>query len=138
MNMRSHDIPQMEPLFGEEERAAVDAYLRDPGYITEFKKTAELEAALGRFLDAKHCVVVNSGTVSLLCAGLLLELAPGDEVIVPNYTMIASANAFRAVGATIKFADVERETLCLDLESAKRALTPQTRAIVFVNANGRY
>jgi perosamine synthetase len=138
MDTISYDIPQMEPLFGEEERVLVDAYLRQPGYITEYRKTAEFEAGLAQFMGAKHCVVMNNGTVSLLCAGLLLELAPGDEVIVPNYTMIASANAFRAIGATIKFADVERETLCLDLESAKRALTPRTRAIVFVNANGRY
>lgn len=136
--MIDHDIPQMEPKFGAEERELVDAYLANPGYLTEFKQTTAFENAIAQFTGAKHCIAVNNGTVSLLAVGIALGLKPGDEVIVPNYTMIATANAFKALGCKIRFVDVEAETLCLDIAKVKAALTPATKAIVLVNANGRY
>lgn len=138
MTTIDHEIPQMEPLFGEPERLLVDLYLRHPGFISEYKRTAEFERALASFTGAKHCVVVNNGTVSLLAVGIALGLKPGDQIIVPNYTMIASANAFRALGVVPRFVDVERSTLCLDFEQTRAALSPSVKAIVLVNANGRY
>lgn len=137
MNLIDHDIPQMEPLFGEEERALVDEYLRHPGFITEFKRTAEFEAALATFTGAKHCIVVNNGTVSLSAIAIALGIRAGDAVIVPNFTMIATANAFAALGIKPQFVDVERETLCINLDKLMSAVTPQTKAVVLVNANGR-
>jgi perosamine synthetase len=136
--MIDHEIPQMEPLFGEPERLLVDEYLRHPGFITEYRRTAEFEAMIAAFTGAKHCVAVNNGTVSLMAAGLALGLRHGDEIIVPNYTMIASGNAFRALGVAPRFVDVERSTLCLDFEQTKAALRPSVKAILLVNANGRY
>jgi perosamine synthetase len=62
----------------------------------------------------------------------------GDEVVVPNYTMIASANSMFMLGANPIFVDVEPESLCLDFDKTKAALTAKTRAIVLVSANGRY
>jgi perosamine synthetase len=61
----------------------------------------------------------------------------GDEVLVPNYTMIATPNSIKMFGAVPVFVDVEPETLCMDFECAKKAITPRTKAILFVNANGR-
>lgn len=136
--MIDHEIPQMEPLFGEPERIRVDEYLRHPGFLSEYRHTAAFERAIAAFTGAKHCVVVNNGTVSLLAIGIALGLKPGDEIIVPNYTMIASANAFRTLGVTPRFVDVERSTLCLDLDQTQAALTGSVKAIVLVNANGRY
>jgi perosamine synthetase len=128
----------MEPKFGAEERELVDAYLANPGYLTEFKQTTAFEKAIAEFTGARHCIAVNNGTVSLMAVGMALALAPGDEVIVPNYTMIATANAFKALGCKIRFVDVEAKTLCLDITKVQAALTPAVRAIVLVNANGRY
>ena len=136
--MIDHDIPQMEPRFGERERQMVDEYLRHPGFVTEYMRTAEFERAIADFTGARHCVVVNNGTVSLMAIGLALGLQPGDEIIVPNFTMIASANAFRALGVRPRFVDVERSTLCLDLEETRSALRASVKAILLVNANGRY
>jgi len=128
----------MEPWFGEEERLAMDEYLKEGGWITEFKRTSEFEKRITEFTGATHCVVVNNGTISLTLMALAAEIKAGDEVIVPNYTMIATPNSVKMIGAIPVFVDVEQETLCIDIEGARKAITPKTRAIFFVNANGRY
>ena len=136
--MSNNFTPQMEPWFGEEERKAMDEYLSQGGWITEFKKTQEFEQMIADYTGAKHCIVVNNGTISLTLAAMALGVEASDEVIVPNYTMIASPNSVKMFGAVPVFVDVELETLCLDIELVKNAITPQTKAIMLVTANGRY
>lgn len=131
-------IPQMEPWFGEEEATAVCEYMRSGGWLTEFRKTHEFEDLIAKYTGAAHCIVTNSGTISLTLAALACGLRAGDDVIIPNYTMIASPNSVSLFGANPIFADVELETLCLDIDGTKAALTSQTRAIMLVTANGRY
>lgn len=127
----------MEPWFGPEEKAEINRYLDEGGWLTEFKRTAQFEREIAEYTGAKHCVVVNNGTVSLTLAALALGLQPGDEVIVPNYTMIATPNSVKMLGCVPVFVDVEQETLCLDLNLVERAITPRTKAIMLVSANGR-
>ena len=129
---------QMRPLFGEEEKKAVCDYMSEDGFITEFKRTEQFENLIAEFTGARHCIVVNNGTVSLTLAALAAGIQAGDEVIMPNYTMIATPNSVKMFGATPIFADVEPETLCLDIVKTRQAITPKTRAIMFVSANGRY
>lgn len=130
-------IPQMEPWFGAEEKKEVAEYLDEGGWLTEFKRTSQFERELEAYTGAKHCIVVNNGTVSLTLAALAVGLKPGDEVIVPNYTMIATPNSVRMLGCTPVFVDVEPESLCIDLSLAAKAITPKTRALMLVSANGR-
>jgi len=132
-----HFIPQMEPWFGNEEKLAMNEYMEEGGWLTEFQRTAEFEKRIAEFTGAKHCFVVNNGTISLTLMAIAAGIKAGDEVIVPNYTMIATPNSVKMFGAVPVFVDVEPETLCMDLESAKNAITEKTKAIVFVNANGR-
>jgi perosamine synthetase len=127
----------MEPWFGPEEKAEINRYLDEGGWITEFKRTEQFEADIAAATGARHCVVVNNGTVSLTLAALALGLGPGDEVIVPNYTMIATPNSVRMLGCVPVFVDVERKTLCLDVNLVEKAITGRTRAIMLVTANGR-
>ena len=131
-------IPQTEPWFGEEEATAVREYMRSGGWLMEFRKTCEFESMIAAYTGAAHCIVTNNGTISLTLAALACGLRAGDEVIVPNYTMIASANSVLIFGANPMFVDVEPETLCLDFNKTRAALTPETRAIMLVTANGRY
>lgn len=131
-------IPQMEPWFGSEEKEALNQYMEEGGWLTEFKRTSEFERRIAEYTGAKHCIVVNNGTISLTLMALAAGIKAGDEVIVPNYTMIATPNSIKMFGAVPIFVDVERETLCMDIDSAKKAVTPKTKAIFFVNANGRY
>lgn len=127
----------MEPWFGDEERMAIDKYMAAGGWITEFKETQAFEKALTSFTGAKHAIVVNNGTVSLTAAALALGIGAGDEVIVPNYTMIATPNSIKLLGAIPVFVDVEPTRLCIDLALVERAITPKTKAIMLVSANGR-
>lgn len=136
--MTQHSIMQMRPLFGEEEKRAVCDYMDEDGFITEFKRTEQFERMIADFTGAKHCIVVNNGTISLTLAAMACGIVAGDEVIVPNYTMIATPNSVKMFGAQPVFVDVEPETLCLDIERVAAAITDRTRAIMLVSANGRY
>lgn len=131
-------IPQMEPWFGSEEKEALNQYMEEGGWLTEFKRTTEFERRIADYTKSNHCIVVNNGTISLTLIAIAAGIKSGDEVLVPNYTMIATPNSVKMFGATPVFVDVEPETLCMDIECARKAITPKTKAIFFVNANGRY
>jgi perosamine synthetase len=131
-------IMQMQPWFGEEEKAALSAYMDEGGFITEFKRTELFERLIAEYTGSKHCIVVNNGTISLTLAALGFGIGPGDEVIVPNFTMIATPNSVKILGAEPVFVDVEPDTLCMDVDLARAAITPRTKAIMLVAANGRY
>jgi perosamine synthetase len=128
----------MIPWFDGKEPQAMADYMASGGFLTEYTKTVEFEESLRKYTGADHVVVVSNGTISLWMMLIVLGISSGDEVIVPNYTMIATANAIRAVGAKPVFCDVEESTLCLDIEALKMKVSSKTRAIFLVNANGRY
>ena len=90
------------------------------------------------YTGAKHCIVVNNGTISLTLAALALDIKANDEVIVPNYTMVATPNSVQMFGAKPVFVDVEPSTLCLDINLVEKAINSKTKAIILVSANGRY
>lgn len=81
-------------------------------------------------------LLTTSCTSALELAALLLELEPGDEVIVPSFTFVSSANAFVIMGATVVFAEIERETMSVSLGTIEPLVTPRTKAIVTVNYGG--
>jgi perosamine synthetase len=127
----------MEPWIGVEEKQAVAAYLDGGGWLTEFKKTREFEQMIGAYIHSKYTSVVNNGTTSLIVALMALGIGTGDEVIVPDFTMIASSNAIVLVGAKPILLDIDPENLCLDLDKVEEAITPKTKAIMYVSINGR-
>lgn len=92
----------------------------------------QLEAMTG----APNALLTTSGTSALEMAAILLDIQPGDEVIMPSYTFVSTANAFVLRGATIVFADIDPETMNLDPECVRAAITPKTRAIVPVHYAG--
>lgn len=96
----------------------------------------EFEAGLEEYLDVDHAITVNSGTTALVAALTAHGIGEGDEVIVPSFTFIATANAVRLVGATPVFADVERETYGLDPDDVAELLGPETAAILPIHPYG--
>ena len=130
-------IPQMEPVVTAAEAEAARRYLASGGWLTEFRETRAFEARLRELTGAPHCTAAPSGTLALFLALKGCGIGPGDEVIVPDFTMAASATAVMLAGALVVFADIEPRTLCLDPEAADRAVTPRTRAVMFVSLNGR-
>ncbi|MEM7134493.1 MAG: DegT/DnrJ/EryC1/StrS family aminotransferase [Chloroflexota bacterium] len=96
----------------------------------------EFEAAFAKLHEVKHCIAVANGTTSLEAALRVLSVEAGDEVIVPPYTFIATANAPKLAGATPVFVDVEPDTYNLDIAAVEAAITPRTKAIIPVHFAG--
>ena len=96
----------------------------------------EFEKAFAQYNGARHAIAVNSGASALHVAMAALDIGPGDEVIVPAYTYIASAIAPMMVGATPVLVDVEADTYNLDPAAVKAAITPRTHAIIAVHFSG--
>ena len=136
--MSNSFIMQMQPWFGEEEKRAVCDYMDEGGFITEFKRTERFEQMIADYTGAKHCVVVNNGTISLTLAAMAAGIQPGDEVLVPNFTMIATPNSVKMFGVIPVFVDVEPDSLCMNIDLAREAISSKTKAIMLVTANGRY
>lgn len=129
-------IAQMEPWIGKEERQAVDSVLNS-GWITEASKTREFERRIASFVKCKYAQVLSNGTVTLFAGLKALEIGIGDEVIVPDFTMVASPNSVIMTGAKPIFVDVIKENLCLDLSEVEKKITKKTKAIMPVAVNGR-
>lgn len=98
--------------------------------------TRRCEALLAELLGAPRVMLTTSGTHALEMAALLLDLQPGDEVILPSFTFVSTANAFALRGARLVFADIREETLNIDERQAAALITTKTRAIVPVHYAG--
>lgn len=131
-------INQMEPSFDEKEREALYQYMLDGGWVTEYKKTREFEKMIADYTGTDYCSVVCNGTISLSVALMACDIKPGDEVIVPDYTMVATPNAVELIGAKAVFVDVDINNLCMDFNAMKKACTEKTKAVILVSINGRY
>lgn len=115
---------------------AVVAALRS-AYLTCGPTVTRFEAALAEQIGAEHVVAVCNGTAALHAACVAAGLGPGDEVLVPALTFLASANCARYVGAEPVFVDVDPDSGLLDVEDAARRITSKTRAIIPVHLTGR-
>jgi perosamine synthetase len=101
------------------------------------READEFENKLAKYVGTKYAVVCNSGTSSLHAILLTLGIGPGDEVIVPSFSYIATANCVLMVGAKPVFADIEEETYGLDPEDVLKKITPKTKAIIPVHVGGQ-
>lgn len=130
-------IPQYEPSFDNTVLSReMSQYLSCGGWITEHTKTRDFEDKLGSFLGMP-CSVVSNGTISLCLALMALGVRPGDEVLVPDLTMVATANAVSFIGAIPVFVDVNRLSLCMSYSDCIKKYTPKTKAVIYVTLNGR-
>lgn len=96
----------------------------------------KFEREFAEYHNAKYGIFMSNGTVTLECALSALGVKPGDEVIVPGLTWVATAMAVYYVGAVPVFADIEEDTLCLSPESFEKAITPKTKAVIPVHLYG--
>ncbi len=128
-------IPVMRPWLGEEEAAAVAAAVAS-GWIAQGPRVAEFEQAFATAVGTEHAVAVSSCTAALHLALIATGVGPGDEVVVPSLSFIATANAVRYVGAQPVFADVDVATQNLIPATVEPHLTSRTRAIILVDQAG--
>ncbi|HWS31463.1 MAG TPA: DegT/DnrJ/EryC1/StrS family aminotransferase [Actinoplanes sp.] len=128
-------IPVMIPDLGEEEAQAAAEAVRS-GWVAQGPRVARFETEFAAAVGARHGVAVSSCTTGLHLALVLHGIGPGDEVIVPSLSFIATANAVRYVGATPVFADVEPATGNVTVETVDAVRTLRTRAVIAVHQGG--
>ncbi len=109
----------------------------DRNFLNDGPLTREFERRIAERVEVPYAVAVTSGTAAITLALMANGIGRGDEVIVPDLTFVATANAARLTGATVVLADVEQNRFALSRESVEAKVTERTRAIVPVDVNGR-
>ncbi len=129
-------IPISEPsITGKEIEYVNDAV--SSGWVSSIGKYInEFEEKFAEFCGTKYAVAVMNGTAAIVLALAACGIESGDEVIVPDFTFIATANAVRHLGATPVLIDIDRNTLCMDPDKIERAVTPKTKAVIPVHIYG--
>ncbi len=133
--LKKMSVPITKPALTEEEAHAPYDSIKS-GWVTQGPKVAEFEKAVAAYVGAKHGVATTSCTTGLHLALATIGIGPGDEVIVPSFTFIASANAILYTGATVVFCEVDPRTFNADPADIERRITPKTKAIMPVDQIG--
>lgn len=135
--MSGYDIPIYQPDLNGHEKKYVNECLETSWISSRGRFVTDFETQFAARIGVKHSASVSNGTVALHLALMALGIGPGDEVIVPTLTYIASVNAITYTGATPVFVDSLRDTWQIDPEDVRRYITPRTRAIMPVHLYGQ-
>jgi len=126
------------PIYDEREREALNEVLESRDcWRTEGSKTLDFAQSFAEYHQAKHGIAVTNGTHAIEVALAAMGIGPGDEVIVPNATFVATASAVLFAGALPVLVDVSADSYCIDPELAEAAITEHTKAIIAVHMGGR-
>ena len=128
-------IPVARPFIGQEEEGKVLDVLRS-GWVTQGPRVAEFEAKFSAYVGCEHAIAVSSCTTALQLALQACGVGPGDEVICPSFSFIATANSIAVLGAKPVFADIDLVTYNIDPGQIEALITPQTKAIMVVHQIG--
>ena len=128
-----------DPCIGKEEIEAVEEVLKS-GILTDKSgmgpRVLELERNYSKYVGVKHSVAVSNGTAALHAALLAADVQPDDEVVLPSFTFVATANAVLLTGAKPIFADIDKDTYCIKAENIEGLLSRKTKAIIAVDIYG--
>jgi len=129
-------ISVARPAIGQEEISAVTSVL-ESGMLASGDRVVEFEKKFADFCGSNHAVAINNGTAALHAALLAAGIGPGDEVIVPAFTFVATASAVAMCGAKPVFADVDEKTFNISPQQVTEKITPKTKAVIGVHLFGQ-
>jgi len=129
-------IPQIEPWVDDSELQQLRRVISST-FLVEHELTREFEGMTAQLTGAKHAVAVCNGTMALFTCLKAMGIGPGDEVIVPNFTFIASANAVILAGAVPVLCEVREDTFCIDIGRADKLVSSRTRGVMPVHLYGQ-
>jgi perosamine synthetase len=133
--IKNETIPCYEPSIGNDEIRVLKKVINS-GWLSENKYTRIFEKKIAQYSQRKFSLAFNNATAAMMTGMKALNLGKNHDVIVPTFTHSADVNAISAIGANPVFADVDKNTLCLSLETIKKVLTKNTKAILFVALYG--
>lgn len=128
-------IPLASPDIQEQDIQAVSEVLRS-GNLVQGRQVEALEHALAEYLSVPHCIMLTNGTATLHLMLLACNIGPGDEVVIPAFSYIATANVVELVGARPVFVDISLDTFNIDTQRIEQAITAKTKAIMVVHEFG--
>ena len=128
--------PVAEPVLSGNESKYVNDCLNTGWISSQGKYVLEFEQQFAKYCNTEYALAVSNGTVAIHLALVALGIGPGDEVIIPDLTFAATANAVLHTGASIVLVDIDTTTWCIDPQEVIKAITPQTKAIMPVHLYG--
>ncbi len=130
-------IYQIKPVIGKKEKNNLIDYIKKDNWITEHKITENFEKNFSKFTNSKYCICFPNGTITMSSVLDCLNLKKNDEVLVSNYTMVATANVVKFVGATVKLVDISKKDLCMCPDDLLRKINKKTKVVIYTQMNGR-
>jgi len=106
------------------------------GMLVQGPEVEQLEKKIASFIGVKHCIAASNGTATLHMSLIAMGIGPGDEVIVPAFSYIATANVVELTGAICRFVDIDIQTFNINADAIEKAISPKTKAIIVVHEFG--
>lgn len=130
-------IYQIRPVIGNKAKKKLIQYIKKDNWITEHKVTYDFEKSFAKFTNSKYCIAFPNGTITMSSILACLNLKKKDEILVSNYTMVATANAARFFNFKVKLVDISSKDLCMCPNDLIRKINKNTRVVIYTQMNGR-
>jgi perosamine synthetase len=130
-------IYQIKPVIGKKEKDILIDYIKKDNWITEHKVTENFEKKFSKFTNSKHCICFPNGTITMSSILDCLDLKKNDEVLVSNYTMVATANVAKFVGLKVRLVDISDKDLCMSPDDLIKKINKKTKVVIYTQMNGR-
>ena len=130
-------IYQIKPVIGKKEKNNLINYIKKDNWITEHTVTENFEKNFSKFTNSKHCICFPNGTITMSSILDCLDLKKDDEVLVSNYTMVATANVAKFVGLKVRLVDISDKDLCMSPDDLIKKINKKTKVVIYTQMNGR-
>ena len=130
-------IYQIKPVIGKNAKKNLINYINKDNWLTEYKNTRDFEKKFAKFTTSKNCITFPNGTLTMYAILSCLNLKKSSEVLVSNYTMVATANVVKMAGLKLKLVDITDEDFCMCPKDLLKKITKRTKAVIYTQMNGR-